>query len=61
MYEDDIKFIELVMMVVDGKVVYGIGLFFVYGLGEILVLFEWLLVVKVLGYYCVVVSSDVVC
>lgn len=52
--EEEIKGIELVLMVVDGKVVYVVGYFLLLVLLFILVLLEWLLVVKVLGYYCFV-------
>lgn len=49
--EEVIKWIELVFMVVDGKVVYVVVEFDKFGLLVLLVLLDWLLVVKVFGYW----------
>lgn len=57
-HEDDIKSIESVMTVVDGKVVYGTGPFSAHGPGEIPVLPDWSPVAKVPGHYRAVASSD---
>ncbi|EJM95618.1 amidohydrolase [Herbaspirillum sp. YR522] len=50
-HEDDIKAIESVMTVVDGKVVYGAAEFSAQGPGEIPVLPDWSPVAKVPGHY----------
>lgn len=57
-HEDDIKAIESVMTVVDGKVVYGAGPFSSHGPGEIPVLPEWSPVAKVPGHYRAVAKTD---
>ncbi|WP_413458218.1 amidohydrolase [Herbaspirillum huttiense] len=56
-HEDDIKAIESVMTVVDGKVVYGAGPFSSHGPGEIPVLPDWSPVAKVPGHYRAVAKS----
>lgn len=56
-HEDDIKAIESVMTVVDGKVVYGAGPFSSHGPGEIPVLPEWSPVAKVPGHYRAVAKT----
>jgi hypothetical protein len=50
-HEDDIKAIESIMTVVDGKIVYGAGDFSAYGPGDIPVLPDWSPVAKVPGHY----------
>lgn len=50
-HEDDIKAIESVMTVVDGRVVYGAGEFSQHGPGDIPVLPDWSPVAKVPGHY----------
>ncbi|MDR6582965.1 amidohydrolase [Herbaspirillum sp. BH-1] len=57
-HEDEIKSIESVMTVVDGKVVYGTGAFSSHGPGEIPVLPEWSPVAKVPGHYRAVAKTD---
>ncbi|AON56899.1 amidohydrolase [Herbaspirillum seropedicae] len=57
-HEDEIKGIESLMTVVDGKVVYGAGPFSSHGPGEIPVLPEWSPVAKVPGHYRAVAKTD---
>ncbi|WP_432240150.1 amidohydrolase [Herbaspirillum robiniae] len=56
-HEDDIKAIESVMTVVDGRVVYAAGAFSSHGPGEIPVLPEWSPVAKVPGHYRAVAAN----
>ena len=58
-HEDDIKVIESVMTVVDGKVVYAAGEFSSHGPGEIPVLPDWSPVAKVPGHYRAVSAKNV--
>ncbi|WDZ95883.1 amidohydrolase [Herbaspirillum sp. WKF16] len=57
-HEDEIKSIESVMTVVDGRVVYGAGAFSSHGPGEIPVLPEWSPVAKVPGHYRAVAAKQ---
>ncbi|OWY28554.1 amidohydrolase [Herbaspirillum robiniae] len=57
-HEDDIKAIESVMTVVDGRVVYAAGAFSSHGPGEIPVLPEWSPVAKVPGHYRAVAANN---
>lgn len=56
-HEDDIKAIESLMTVVDGRVVYAAGAFSSHGPGEIPVLPEWSPVAKVPGHYRAVAAN----
>lgn len=48
--EDDIVDMSVLLMVVGGKIVWGVGLFVLYDVLILLVMFDWLLVCEYGGY-----------
>lgn len=48
--EDDIVGMIVLLMVVDGKIVWGVGLFVLYDVLILLVMLDWLFVCEFGGY-----------